>query len=63
MLKWFVVLAVALLVAGFGSGGTTLGAAGVVEMLFCLFLVVFVAVMLIGLLVGASEPELPYGSE
>ena len=51
MLKWTVVLAVLSLIAGvLGFGGLVTDATGAARILFCVFLVTFVAVMLIGLL-------------
>ena len=51
MLKWAVILAAALLAAFmFGSGGVAVGGADVAKILFCTFLVMFVATLLIGLL-------------
>ena len=51
MLKWVVIFAAALLAALlFAFGGIAVGAAGVAKILFCVFLVMFVASLLIGLL-------------
>ena len=53
MLKRIVVLTAALLTAVvFGLSGVSAGAAGVAKILFCVFLVTFVASLLIGLLHG-----------
>lgn len=51
MLKWTVVLAVISLLAGLlGFSDLSSDATGVARILFCVFLVTFIAVMLIGLL-------------
>lgn len=59
MLKWAVIFAAALLAAFvFGFGGVAVDPAGVAKILFCVFLVMFVATLLIGLLDGkAFESE------
>ena len=55
MLKWVVVLAAVLLTAFvFGLSGVAVGAAGVAKILFCVFLVMFVSSLLIGLLDGKA---------
>ena len=51
MLKWTAILAVVSLIAGLLGFGDFVGdATATARILFCVFLVVFVAVMLIGLL-------------
>lgn len=51
MLKWAVIFAAALLAAFmFGFDGVAVGGADVAKILFCTFLVMFVATLLIGLL-------------
>ena len=59
MLKWAVILAAVLLAAVvFGFSGVAVGSASVAKILFCVFLVIFVASLLIGLLdVKALERE------
>ena len=55
MLKWTVILAAALLVAFvFGYGGVAVSLAGVANILFCVFLVMFVATLLIGFVDGKA---------
>ena len=55
MLKWVVILAAVLLAAFvFGSGGVAFSLASVAKILFCVFLVMFVATLLIGLLDGKA---------
>ena len=57
MLKWTVILALVSLIAGMlGFGDFVTDATGAARILFCVFLVVFVAVMLIGLL-NSREPD------
>ena len=59
MLKWTVILAVVSLVAGLlGFGDLANDATGAARLLFCVFLVTFIAVMLIGLL-GSRTPDPP----
>ena len=51
MLKWAVIFVAALLAAFlFGFGDVVVSPAGVAKILFCVFLVMFVATLLIGLL-------------
>ena len=50
MSKWVVILASSLAIGIFGLGGVAIGTAGVAQTLFCLFLTLFVAFMLIGFL-------------
>ena len=53
MLKWAVIFAATLLAAlVFGFGGIAVNPASVAKILFCVFLVMFVATSLIGLLDG-----------
>ena len=55
MLKWAVILAAILLAAvSFGLSSVAVGAVGVAKILFCVFLVMFVATLLIGLLDGKA---------
>ena len=55
MLKPIVILAAALLTAVvFGWSGVAVGAVSVAKILFCVFLVMFVASLLIGLLDGKA---------
>ncbi len=50
MLKWALILAAIALMTGlFGFSGFLAGAAGMVRLLFCVFLVLFVAVLLFGM--------------
>lgn len=59
MLKWAVILTAALLTAiMFGLIGVAVNPAGVAKILFCVFLVMFVASLLIGFLdIKARERE------
>lgn len=57
MLKWALILAAVTLATGLaGFGGALASAAGIARLLFCVFLVLFVAVLLFGMLsVDAGE--------
>ena len=61
MSKWVVILALSLVIGIYGLGGIVFSTAGVAEILFCLFLIMFVAVMLIGFLsidtLNRKQPE------
>lgn len=60
MLKWALILAAVALATGLaGFGGILASAAGVAKLLFCVFLILFVAVLLFGMLsVDSGERSL-----
>ena len=60
MLKWALILAAVALVTGLaGFGGVLATTAGIAKLLFCVFLVLFVAVLLFGMLsVEAGEQRI-----
>lgn len=60
LLRWALIfLVVALIAAAFGFGGIAVAAAGIAQILFYVFLGLFLALLILGLLTGGKSPRTP----
>lgn len=60
LLRWALIfLVVALIAAAFGFGGIAVAAAGIAQILFYVFLGLFLALLILGLLTEGKSPRTP----
>ncbi len=60
MLRWALIFfIIAIIAAVFGFGGIAVGAAAIAKVLFFIFVVLFVAALIAGLVRGGSPPAPP----